>query len=110
VNNTLYFTYSAWFLLIAIAVAIAASYLLYHNKSSDREWSNNRRIILGALRFMIIFTVGFLLLIPILKKLTLKTQKPLIIIAQDNSESMILSKDSVYNRTLLPNQMKSLVQ
>jgi hypothetical protein len=110
VNNTLVFTYSAWYLQLAIAVSAAACYWLYYRNGTSDEWSLRRRAVLGFLRFMIIFILCFLLLVPVLKKLTLTTQKPLIVIAQDNSESIVFSKDSVYNRTILPNQMDALVQ
>ncbi|MFA6403627.1 MAG: hypothetical protein WCX31_18680 [Salinivirgaceae bacterium] len=109
-NNTLQFSYSSWFLILALIIAVAASMLLYRKRTTDDEWSKIRRIVLGSIRFMILFVLGFLLLIPVLKTRSLKSKKPLIVIAQDNSKSLVLSNDSVYNRTLLPNQINSLVQ
>jgi len=110
VNTAIQFTYSGWFLILALLVAIAASMLLYMKMTSNEDWSKKRRIVLGTLRFLILFVIGFLLLIPVLKTRSLNTKKPVIVIAQDNSESMLLSRDSVYNRTLLPSQINALVQ
>ena len=47
-------------------------------------------------RFLIISVISFLLLSPLLKTIIRNTEKPIIIIAQDNSESIIAGNDSVF--------------
>ena len=47
------------------------------------------------LRFFVISIIAFLLLSPLLKTTLKNTEKPIVIMAQDNSESIIAGKDSV---------------
>ena len=47
------------------------------------------------LRFFVISIIAFLLLSPLLKTTLNNTEKPIVIMAQDNSESIIAGKDSV---------------
>jgi len=57
--------------------------------------------ILALLRFFSISIISFLLLSPVVKSLFKKTEKPIVIIAADNSQSILLNKDSVsYRKTL----------
>ena len=53
-------------------------------------------------RFLSISLIAFLLLSPLIKKNTDVIQKPLIILAQDDSRSLLLSKDSEYYRKEYP--------
>ncbi len=57
-------------------------------------------------RFFSISLIAFLLLSPLIKKQTEIIQKPLIILAQDNSRSLLLSKDSVFYRKEYPEAIR----
>ena len=63
-----------------------------------------------ALRFLFITVLSFLLLSPLLKTLTRQTEKPIIIVAQDNSESIIVNKDSTYYKGEYTQKMNALVE
>ena len=67
-----------------------------------------------AIRFVVISLISFFLLSPFLKKNFRKDEKPIIILAADNSASILLNKDSVYyssvfeeDLTKLRNQLKT---
>jgi hypothetical protein len=57
---------------------------------------------MAGFRFLSVTLISFLLLSPLIKKQTEIIQKPLIILAQDNSLSIRLSKDSGYYRKEYP--------
>jgi len=64
--------------------------------------------VLALLRFGGVSLLAFLLLSPVVKSLFKKVEKPVIIIAQDNSQSILLNKDSSYYRTKLPGEVQKL--
>ena len=47
-------------------------------------------------RFLVISIISFLLLSPLLKSINKNTEKPIVIVAQDNSESIIAGYDSAF--------------
>jgi len=53
-------------------------------------------LLLIIFRFLSVSFISFFLLSPYVKKVFKKTEKPTIIIATDNSNSILLNKDSVY--------------
>lgn len=73
---------------LAIVGAFLLSLLLY--SKSNLPWSRNTNVFLGFLRFSAIFLVVLLLLNPLLQLNVNRIEKPAIIYAIDNSESIIL--------------------
>ncbi len=63
---------------------------------------------MAIFRFLSITIISFLLLSPLVKRTVETVEKPVIVIAQDNSSSVISGKDSVYMRTDYPAQISSL--
>lgn len=90
------FEYSYWWILPAILLSLAVAYLkfLKLTKLPDIPWWV--RILIPALRFLIIFSLLLLLLNPALSILHRIKEKPLLVIAQDNSASLVKNKDSLY--------------
>lgn len=87
-----------WWVLICLAAGFLYAFVLYrkdHSFDSVHPWM---RKFLFALRGILVFFLCILLLTPLLKTLTREKEKPLIIIAQDNSQSIVLNKDSAYYR------------
>lgn len=62
--------------------------------------------VMTGFRFLSISLIAFLLLSPLVKKQTEVIQKPLIILAQDNSLSILLSKDSGFYRNGYPRDLR----
>jgi hypothetical protein len=62
-----------------------------------------------VIRFATISIIAFLLLSPLLKSVTRTFEKPVIIFAQDNSQSVIAGKDSLYYLDLYPKAVDYLV-
>ena len=66
--------------------------------------------VLALLRFSSVSLISFLLLSPVVKSLFKKTEKPVVIIAADNSQSILLNKDSAYYRNTLPAAVQDLAK
>lgn len=64
--------------------------------------------MLALLRFMSTSLLAFLLLSPVVKSLYKKVEKPIIVIAADNSQSVLLNKDSSFYRKELPERIRQL--
>jgi hypothetical protein len=93
-------------LLCLIAGAAFAAALYYHNPIPD----TTRRFLwlLTTLRFLSISIVAFLLLAPMLRTLNKRTEKPIVILANDESESIVAGSDSLFYRNTFVNDLQKL--
>jgi len=108
VNIRFVFGYPLWFLSLCIALGLLyAAILYYRNKKND--FSKQLLYLLSSLRFLAIFIISFLLLSPMLEKNISNEEKPIIIIAQDNSTSIVIGKDSTYYKNDYSKQLPSLI-
>lgn len=91
-----YFEYSPWLLIPMAIVAVAIAIFLYHKDKTFIEIEPWKRKLMTALRAIFIFLTMALLLNPIVKHLTYDIRKPIVVIAQDNSKSILYNKDSAF--------------
>ena len=85
--------YSLWFIPLCLLVGAGCAVLLYY-KSTTLDLDKKSRIIMSCLRGLAVSLICFLLLAPMLKMVVKDLDKPLIVFAVDNSESVVLAKDS----------------
>ncbi|MCX6233839.1 MAG: hypothetical protein NT175_03830 [Bacteroidetes bacterium] len=100
--------YSGWFILLCLLTGALFSVILYLRNRKDElpVWMHN---LLGVIRFISISLIAFLLLSPLLKSITRSYEKPVIIFAQDNSQSVIAGKDSTYYLHAYPEAIDILI-
>ena len=84
------FEHPAWLLLPGGIAALLLAIWLYRSDKTTRHLQPGVRYLLGALRFLALFTLIILLLKPLIKTLETEVEAPLIVIAQDNSEIYFL--------------------
>jgi hypothetical protein len=94
------FQYPAWYLLFCAALGLAYAALLYYRNADFRERSPLFSLGLGALRFLAVTLIAVLLLEPVLRYFQTDTRKPIVVIAQDESESAGAALDSVYRKAM----------
>jgi hypothetical protein len=82
---------SAWFIPICILVGLAYAYFLY---SISKSWGKTTNRFLFALRFLTVFIICFLLTGPLIQLIKNRFEKPTIVFAIDNSESLKLATDT----------------
>ena len=85
------FQYPAWYLLLCVALGLAYALTLYYKDKTFVEQHPNLHKILGVLRFLSVSILAMLLLKPLLKSLFTETKKPVVVMAQDQSESVGLA-------------------
>jgi len=95
----LFFEYSTWFFIVSLLVGLGYGLLLYYK--SKTPWGKSVNRILFLLRFILISLLASLLVGPFLKLTKNNFEKPLVVIAVDNSASMKLVNDSVSLKNLL---------
>jgi hypothetical protein len=89
--------YPAWLFLLCIIAGLIYSLALY---GKDRRFIDlNRKLLvsMAILRFIFITFLAFFLITPLIKIITYTIEKPVIIFAQDNSESIINGKSDSAN-------------
>lgn len=91
--------YPLWFVIFCVVAGIAYSGLLYYRNQKLNELPDRILKWIALFRFVTVTILSFLLLSPLLKTMDREVEKPVIIVAQDNSESIIAGKDSAYYRT-----------
>lgn len=81
------FQYPAWFLIFCALLGLGYALLLYYRDSTFRERAPRLNVLLGVLRWLSVTIIAALLLAPLLKSLLVETKKPVVVLAQDQSES-----------------------
>ena len=100
-----YFEYSPWLFIPIALVAVALAIFLYHKDKTFVELEKWKKNLLTTLRFVFIFLTLSLLLNPIVKHIVHDIRKPIVVIAQDNSKSIVYTKDSTYYNNEYINQI-----
>lgn len=89
---------SPWFVLACLAAGAVYAGVLYQKKP---VWGKNLNWALAACRFVVVSLLCFLLLSPFIKQVKNSYEKPTIVLAIDNSQSVALTSDSTQLNTLL---------
>ena len=97
--------YPAWYILLCVLLGLIFATVLYYKDERFREKSSWLNWLLGSLRFLLVALASFFLLSPLLKNVEKQTKKPIVVIAQDASESMANSLD---DKGRLPASLQSL--
>ncbi len=102
--------YSLWYLPLCVAVGVLASFILYKNATQFREAPRFVRVSMFVLRAAVVSLLCLLLLGIFTNRSKTTIEKPLIVLLQDDSESVAITKDSAYYRNEYPKQMQSLLK
>lgn len=86
--------YPWYYTLLCFVAGFVFSAILYVRDKQNAERSKILLYSLAALRFASISIIALLLLDVFMKRLVNETEKPVIILAQDNSSSLVAGKDS----------------
>lgn len=80
--------YSLWFLPLCLAAGFIYAFILYRKDRKLSEAPKALKTLMFSFRFLSVSIISFLLLSPFLKNIGRTVEKPIIIYAQDNSESV----------------------
>jgi len=107
--------YPWYFWLLCLSVGALYSGVLYFltfsrkGSSSQRQFSRSVTVVLSVLRFLSVSAIAALLLAPMMRRDISREEKPIVIIAEDNSKSLDYCPDSAYYHTDYAAAMDELV-
>jgi len=84
-----------WMLIVSLLAGLAAATVLYF-RNKKQHYGKALNVILFALRTLIVGLVVLLLFNPLIRQKFSSVETPTIILAHDNSSSVVLCKDSVF--------------
>ena len=90
--------------LVAAGMGIAFALLLYF-KNKKQHYGKPLAVVLFVLRVLIGGVVTMLLFNPYIRQKVSKVEQPIVVLAHDNSASIVLSKDSMYYKESYPTQI-----
>ncbi|MFK7951598.1 MAG: hypothetical protein AB8B73_02030 [Ekhidna sp.] len=102
-RNFLQLEQSGWWVPVIILVAFGFAYFLYSKKGVP--WGTVQNRFLGFIRFFSVFMLLLLFLEPSLKSVSNETEKPIVAIAIDNSQSSVAN---ITDSTWLKAQIRKL--
>lgn len=86
-KSEIIFQSSPWFILLCLVLGAVYAFLMYQKKYS---FSTPQRWLLAAVRTLVVAVISFLLLSPLLKSEEATVIPPTVVLAVDNSASMLL--------------------
>ena len=101
-------SYSWWTILLVLLIGLVYTGLLYLNNPNNKL-STFLSIILSIFRFVTVAILAFLLLSPTIKTKKKQIEKPIIIFGFDNSQSILMAKDSLYYKDSLMLTVNDLI-
>ena len=101
-------SYPIWYLLLCLAVGGLFAFILYFTGRRLKEVKKWLTWMMFGFRFIVITSLAFFLLSPLLKWTHETIDKPIVVLAQDNSESLLINKDSAYYKHEYLQQLNEL--
>ena len=98
-----------WMLLVALAVGVALAMVLYF-RNRKQHYGKPLTIILFVLRTLIGGLVTLLLFNPYIRQRVSVVEQPTVVLAHDNSASIVLSKDSTFFKSEYPKRFEDFRQ
>ena len=104
-------SYPAWFFILCLLAGLTYAGILYYKSrfSDEKSFFSFPNIFLAIFRFLVITLISYFLLSPFINKLFEKKEKPIIVVALDNSKSIVLAKDSVFYKSGFKKDIEKLV-
>ncbi|MBX7050465.1 MAG: hypothetical protein K1X54_00375 [Flavobacteriales bacterium] len=99
-----------WLIIVCIVAGAAYAGALYFKDRFNRTYGTPLATLLGILRFACVTLLAIFLLKPLIRLVSYDVEKPVIVIAQDNSESIVVGKDSAFYRNEYAANLKALTE
>ena len=104
--------YPAWFIILCLLLGIMLSGMLYYKEQRFRSEHTWLPWLLATLRALTIAGIAFFLLEPLIRNVKDNIQEPIVVIAQDASESMVsdLSDEDIASLTAKVQALKEQLE
>lgn len=87
--NEITFQYPSWYIILCLALGLGYAMALYYRDLKFEESPKWSKWVMGTLRFLAVSGIAILLLSPLIKSLSEDVKQPIVIIAEDNSQSIV---------------------
>lgn len=101
--------YPLWFSVFCIVFGFAVAFFTYYKRFPDNV-SKRQKYGLPILRFVSASMLAFLLLRPLVLSTHQEIEKPLLVVALDNSSSIVMTKDSSYYKDAFVKSLSKQVE
>ncbi len=102
------YSHPAWFVIFCLLCgALYAGILYYRNRTEGFPLIT--RWLLALSRFISISLLSWLLLVPLIERLTRHVEEPILIFVQDNSQSITFAHDTSYDPDLIQGEYESFM-
>lgn len=102
--------YHPLWLVLPVLVAFGYAFYLYRKDRLLEDVAKNLVRLMAALRFLSVFFIVLLLLGFVVENVKERSELPLVFIAQDNSESVVMTKDSNFYKQQYKDQLLGEVE
>ncbi len=99
----------SWLIIVCLLAGLFYAGALYFRDRFNRTYGAALATLLGFLRFACVSILAFFLMKPLIKSIERNIEKPVIVFAQDNSESLVVGKDSAYYKSEYLTQLQTLI-
>ena len=99
------FVWPSYLILLGLILALVFGVAFYYKTNKNKDIRKSVLILLFVSRVLIIFILSIFLLEPVIRYTKLEKEKPILLLAIDNSQSMVLNKDS----TWIKNELKKKI-
>lgn len=87
--NEITFQYPSWYLSLCVILGLIYAGALYFRDKKFEESPQWSRWVMAFLRFLAVTSIAALLLSPMVKSITENIKQPIVVIAEDNSQSIV---------------------
>ena len=108
--NTIIFDSSIYLFFVFVAIGFALTSLLYNKERKQNYLSSKTLLILFALRWITFILLSIFLLRPKIIKSEMVKEKPILLLAQDNSKSILSNEDSTFYENFYEDSIKNQLE
>ena len=102
--------YPIWLAAFCLLAGFGYAFFLYRNDNRFEEVKLWVKRTMFIFRFVVVSILCFLLLSPLIKTIFNTVEKPIIVITQDNTSSILMNKDSLFYKTEYLTKIEDLKQ
>ena len=110
-NFSIVTDYPLWFVVFCIMTASLYTIVLYRKDTKfDKQEYGWKVKLMSVFRFISIFIISLLLLSPLIRSISKTIEKPLLVFVQDDSESILINKDSLFYKNEYPKKVTDFLE
>ncbi len=99
-----------WLSPLCLLIGLVYAGALYFYDRFNRTYGWKLAAVLGTMRFVVVSIIAFFLLKPLIKTISRTVEKPIVLVAQDNSQSIAIGADSAFYKNQYPQLLRDALK